>query len=173
MTDQQMPLLDPVEAAGRTQRRRKVKEDTPAEIERKALAKALLATYETLLGDMARDVNWGRTAKAAKVLSERGYTPDQVATVYAYMKRQPFWADKMLHLDRLVENMTATLARTALQAGAGQTLEGRFDYRLRPDAPVVATAPPLTPEGKVVAPNAAEVEAARKRLEATLGFKVE
>ncbi len=69
--------------------------------------KEIQQAYETACG---YKVNWANgNSKAAKWLSDNGYTGDQVASCYQFMKSDKFWADKPIHLSSIVNNIGESL----------------------------------------------------------------
>lgn len=75
--------------------------------------------------------NGGKEAKAAKMLAQGGYTPEQVAGCYRYMKAQEFWRTIHVSLCKVHEQIGAWLQSQvpqhippAARATSGYTLPG-------------------------------------------------
>jgi hypothetical protein len=60
--------------------------------------------------------NMGREAKAAKWLTDNHYSPAQVVACYRHMKRDRFWSDKFLSLQKISEQI-AEFAQRNTPAG--------------------------------------------------------
>jgi hypothetical protein len=62
--------------------------------------------------------NMGRECKAAKWLSKNGYTPDQVAACYRRLKRDKFWRDKFVSLQKVADEITDFARNVPVPAAA-------------------------------------------------------
>ena len=91
--------------------------------------------------------NMGREVKAAKWLVDNRYSPDLVIECYRHMKRDKFWSDKFLSLQKVAEQISefsarhkpaAKLAETRTVGGVIQEKIGGVWYNKRNNTPTGA-----------------------------------
>ncbi len=77
----------------------KKKEDSPA--------KEIVKAYERVLQEETPGaiVAWPREMKAAAAMVKAGWTEANVMLAYAHMKKQDYWQGKVLHLDKVAEQI--------------------------------------------------------------------
>jgi len=105
----------------------------------------IINAYVTELG--YRPLNMGREVKAAKWLVDNRYSPDLVIECYRHMKRDKFWSDKFLSLQKVAEQISefsarhkpaAKLAETRTVGGVIQEKVGGVWYNKRNNTPTGA-----------------------------------
>ena len=76
-------------------------------------AKEIVKAYEKVLQEQTPGaiVAWPREVKAATAMVKAGWTEANVMLAYAHMKAQDYWQDKVLHLDKVAEQI-ATVWQT-------------------------------------------------------------
>lgn len=67
-------------------------------------------------------VNHGETSKWAKVIAEKGYTPEQVRRVVDYLKAQDFWKGRNLGLGSVAKQLGAVLGNAQAKAAGRSSL---------------------------------------------------
>ena len=91
--------------------------------------------------------NMGREVKAAKWLVDNRYSPELVIECYRHMKRDKFWSDKFLSLQKVAEQISefsarhkpaAKLAETRTVGGVIQEKVGGVWYNKRNNTPTGA-----------------------------------
>lgn len=64
-------------------------------------------------GKMVQEKNFPRYVRAAKSGIELGFTPEQVMAATVELSKQPFWSDKMVPLEKVVERLQAKPIKVA------------------------------------------------------------
>ena len=70
-------------------------------------AKEIVKAYERVLQEQTPGaiVAWPREVKAATAMVKAGWSEANVIMAYAHMKAQDYWHDKVLHLDKVAEQI--------------------------------------------------------------------
>ncbi len=123
-----------------------ITETPPANVTRAtSVHQSIVDTYLNELG--YRPPNMGREVKAAKWLVDNRYSPDLVIECYRHMKRDKFWSDKFLSLQKVAEQISefsarhkpaAKLAETRTVGGVIQEKIGGVWYNKRNNTPTGA-----------------------------------
>ena len=100
----------------------------------KPLADAIVDAYLKALGNAARDTKFRAHIRAGYELAERGYTVEQVITVYEIMKKtDKYWGRKFLRLASVAQEMTTVMELSVTaekrKLDDGMDEQGRFGIR--------------------------------------------
>lgn len=116
-TDNQvLSTKDSNRARGQGGRGKFQKFDQPETPEETAILDAFIAAKKK--AEPRAIVNRGRHRQAAADLAAAGWLPDQVAEVFAQLKREPFWFEKVLSLKTLSEQIGEKYGRAGRNDGA-------------------------------------------------------
>jgi hypothetical protein len=110
--------MHPTPAPGAPKRRTKKEEQTDSANGTRPPSphQGVITAYVEALG--YTPPNMGKEAKAAKWLVEHEYTPEQVAACYRHMKKDRFWSDKFLSLQKVSEQIAEFCRRNRPTAPA-------------------------------------------------------